>query len=56
MSVIQKLYNQANRAADKAERLRAKGGLRRIQKARRLEEKAAINRDILATWDDERWA
>lgn len=55
MGVIARLYREANRAEDKAERLRAKGGLRRIQKARRLEEKVAMNREILHNWDEERW-
>lgn len=55
MSVIDRLFNGANRAEDKAERLRARGGLRNLQRARRLEQKAASNRQTLADWDKERW-
>lgn len=55
MSVISRLFNGANRAEDKAERLRARGNLRSNQRARRLEEKAQFKREVLASWDDERW-
>jgi len=55
MSVQSKLARQAERAEDKAVILRAKGGLKRELRAKRLEQKAALNWQILEDWNDERW-
>lgn len=55
MSVRSRLGRRADRAADKAERLLAKGGLRNIQRARRLQEQAAHDYDTYSNWHDERW-
>lgn len=55
MSVISRLYRQAERAEIRSDILRAKGTPRALAKARRLMEKAAFNREILNTWDEYRW-
>lgn len=61
MSAIGKLYGQMVRAAERAERLKAKRpvsgvrGVRRQQKIRRLEALSLHNREMLDSWDDDRW-
>jgi hypothetical protein len=55
MSLISKLFNQAERSELRAEVLRAKGTARALAKARRLEAKADFNRSVLNSFDDERW-
>lgn len=55
MSVINRLFRQAKRAEHRADRLRARGSSRALAKAEKLESKAAFNRDVLNSWDDERW-
>lgn len=55
MSVINRLFRQAERAENRAYRLRSRGIARAARKDERLEAKAAFNRDVLNSWDDERW-